>query len=461
MARKVTVIPASQTTGSKRASAGEKKRVAAYCRVSTDHEEQEGSFRNQVEYYTNLIENTQEWEMAGLFTDDGISGTGTKKRSGFQDMIKACEEGRVDLVITKSISRFARNTADSLNYCRKLKTLGIPIIFEKESINTMEASGELMFTILSSLAQEESRNISENTQWGIRSKFQQGIPHINTESLLGFDKDDDGNLIINEEQATVVRRIFQDFLEGWTVSEISRHLNQEGVPGVHGKAAWHPISVKRVLQNEKHCGDLLMQKTYTADFLTKTQVENDGQLEQYYIKDDHPAIVDRETWEAAQLELTRREAFRQRHNIHMVGSKTDNQFCSKVFCGSCGARYMRRNWAAVKEVFWKCENTGKQKGHICSAANVKEKDLKKAIMIAWNSLVQKREELLPVWQKQAAEGDALQRYRVRLMIAITEEGTLDAEVPELTRMMLEEIRVSSRDEMTVRLLDGSEMNVKL
>ena len=210
MARKVTVIPASQTTGSKRASAGEKKRVAAYCRVSTDHEEQEGSFRNQVEYYTNLIENTQEWEMAGLFTDDGISGTGTKKRSGFQDMIKACEEGRVDLVITKSISRFARNTADSLNYCRKLKTLGIPIIFEKESINTMEASGELMFTILSSLAQEESRNISENTQWGIRSKFQQGIPHINTESLLGFDKDDDGNLIINEEQATVVRRIFQE-----------------------------------------------------------------------------------------------------------------------------------------------------------------------------------------------------------------------------------------------------------
>ncbi|MBQ4434688.1 MAG: recombinase family protein, partial [Clostridia bacterium] len=170
MARKVTVIPANPTGGSNAASGGGRKtRVAAYCRVSTDHEEQEGSFKNQVDYYTKLIAGKPDWELAGIFADDGISGTGTKKRDGFMGMIAACDEGRVDLVITKSISRFARNTQDSLNYSRKLKNRGIPIIFEKESINTMEASGELMFTILSSLAQEESRNISENTAWGIRS----------------------------------------------------------------------------------------------------------------------------------------------------------------------------------------------------------------------------------------------------------------------------------------------------
>ena len=190
MAKKITVIPATAVSESNQTQKS-KIRVAAYCRVSTDHEDQEGSFRNQVDYYTNLINNNPDWVMAGIFADEGISGTGTKKRSGFMDMIAACENHEVDLVITKSISRFARNTADSLKYSRKLKSLGIPVIFEKEGVNTMDKSGELMFTILSSLAQEESRNISENTAWGIRSKFQQGIPHLNTESLLGYK-----NLII-------------------------------------------------------------------------------------------------------------------------------------------------------------------------------------------------------------------------------------------------------------------------
>ena len=461
MARKVTVIPANPTGGSKASASGKKTRVAAYCRVSTDHEDQEGSFKNQVDYYTKLIETTEGWELAGLFSDEGISGTGTKKRSGFTDMIRACEEGRVDLVITKSISRFARNTADSLNYCRKLKALGIPIIFEKESINTMEASGELMFTILSSLAQEESRNISENTAWGIRSKFQQGIPHLNTESLLGYDKDADGNLIINEEQAAVVRRVYRDFLEGWTVSEISRRMNQEGVPGVHGEAKWYPCTIERMLQNEKHVGDLLMQKTYTSDFLTKTMTENNGELEQYYIKDDHPAIIPREDWDAVQIELQRREAFRQRHGIHTVGSANDDPFYSRIFCAHCGGKFIRKYWKGIREVFWKCENAEKKKGHTCQAANVKEAALKQAFVIAWNSLVERRAEHLPIWQKQATEGDALQRYRARLMIAVTADGPLDAEVPELTRMFLEEITVWSPTDFEVAFLDGSKMRVKV
>ena len=462
MARKVTVIPANPTGGPKGLKAsGKKVRVAAYCRVSTDHEEQEGSFKNQVDYYTELIAKKPEWEMAGIFADDGISGTGTKKRSGFMDMIAACEEGRVDLVITKSISRFARNTADSLNYCRKLKNLGIPIIFEKESINTMEASGELMFTILSSLAQEESRNISENTAWGIRSKFQRGIPHINTEALLGYDKDADGNLVINEEQAAVVRRIYRDFLEGWTPSEISRRLNAEGVPGVHGVANWYPCTIERMLQNEKHVGDLLMQKTYTADFLTKTQADNNGDLEQYFIKDDHPAIIPRDDWDAVQIELARRESFRQRHGIRTSGSSNDDRFYSRIFCAHCGGKLIRRNWKGNRAVFWKCENAEKKKGHTCDSENIREANLRQAVVIAWNSLVEHRDELLPQWERQAIDGDALQRYRARLMIAITADGPLDTEVPELTRMMLEEITVCSATELTVSFLDGSKRQVKI
>ena len=225
--------------------------------------------------------------MAGIFSDEGISGAGTKKRAGFQKMMRACREGKVDRVITKSISRFARNTADCLHYSRELKDLGIPIYFQKENIDTMAASGELLFTILSSLAQEESRNISENTTWGIRSKFKRGQPMINTERFMGYDKDEDGNLVINPEQGEVVKRIYRDFLEGWSLEGIAQQLKAEQVPGVTGKARWNAKTIQRMLQNEKYKGDLLMQKTYTVDFLTKKMVENKGEKDQYYVQGDH------------------------------------------------------------------------------------------------------------------------------------------------------------------------------
>lgn len=461
MARNVTVIPAKQTGKSNTTDAKKKLRVACYCRVSTDHEEQEGSFRNQVEYYTSFINSRADWVMAGVFTDDGISGTGTKKRKGFMELIKACEDGMVDFVITKSVSRFARNTADSLFYSRKLKNMGIPILFEKENVNTMDASGELMFTILSSLAQEESRNISENTQWGIRSKFQQGIPQINCECLLGYDKDKNGNLVINEEQAKVVRRVFRDFLEGWSLSEICRKLNAEEVPGVHGKARWAWVSVQRILTNEKHVGDILMQKTYTSDFLTKTGRKNHGELEQYYIRDNHEPIVSRELWDAAQMELERREQFRKNHGIRRVSSTIFDRFCCKVFCAHCGGKYIRVNYKGIKAPFWKCENKQKKKGHTCSAENVYEADLKEAVVTAWNRLVEARAELLPKWEKMVTEGNALECYRARHMIAVTADGEIEIEIPELTRMFLEEISVESPTELTVKFLDGSEVNVKI
>ena len=414
MAKKVTVIPANQICGkSNNRTAKKKIRAAAYCRVSTDQEEQLGSFANQVEYYTNYINSNPDYEMAGIFADEGISGTGTKKRTGFMEMIKACEEGKVDLVITKSISRFARNTQDCLNYSRKLKNMGIPIIFEKESINTMDATGELLFTILSSLAQEESRNISENTSWGIRSKFQKGIPHLNADNFMGYDKDEDGHLVINEDQAKIVRRIFHDFMEGWNLSEIAKRLNDDGILGVHGESKWCAVTIRRMLQNEKYKGDLLMQKTYTADFLTKLQEENDGSLEQYFVEDNHEAIIDRDIWEAAQLELLRIDRFKKDHKIKDTGSCTFDPFFSKVFCGNCGGKYIRKYWTGIKSVFWKGTNAEKAKGCTCSSDNIREAALRKAVVVAWNSLVENREEYIPAWEKSIREGGALQRGSVK------------------------------------------------
>lgn len=460
MGNKVTVIPAKQIR-EKHENARKKTRVAAYCRVSTEHEEQIGSFKNQVEYYTNLINNNPEWEMAGIFTDEGISGTGTKKRIGFQSMIQACRDGKVDRVITKSISRFARNTADCLKYSRELKDKGIPIYFEKERIDTMEASGELLFTILSSLAQEESRNISENTQWGIRSRFQQGIPQINTKTFMGYDKDENGQLIINEEQAAVVRRIFKEYLEGWTPTEIARHLIEENIPGVTGKSVWAAVTIRRMLQNEKYKGDLLMQKYYTVSYLTKEMAENDGKYDQYYVKDAHQGIVSEEEWEAAQLEMTRREEFMEQHGNRESGSVTGTAFFGKVFCGDCGGRFVRKRWKGIKEPFWKCTNAEKKQGSTCRMGLVRESDLREAFRVLWNDIAQHREEHMARWTEMEENGNPLERIRVKQMKELTADGPIEFEIPELTRMVLQEVTVRDPLTFTITLLDGTEQNISL
>lgn len=459
MTGRVTVIPASPIQKQQKDSR-KTIRVAAYCRVSTEHEEQIGSFRNQVEYYTNLINENPDWEMAGIFADEGISGTGTRKRPGFQKMIQACLDGKVDRVITKSISRFARNTADCLWYSRKLRDCGVPIFFEKEQIDTMTASGELLFTILSSLAQEESRNISENTRWGIRSRFQQGTPHINTKRFLGYDKGENGQLVINEEQARVVRRIFREFLEGWTLTEISHHLIGDAVPGVTGKAAWPAVTIRRMLRNEKYKGDLLMQKYYTVSYLTREQNENDGKLDRYYVKDAHEAIIDGSDWEAAQLELARRDKFAEDHGIR-ESSSVDTAFLGRVFCNACGGHLVRRRWKGIKEPFWKCCNTRKENGGTCRMENIRESALRNAFTIAWNDMVQHRDEYLPRWKQAEESGNALEQLRAKQMQELTAEGLLEFEIPELTRMVLEEITVLDQKNFRIRFLDGTIQNVSL
>lgn len=450
MEKKLTVIPPSQVNTAGKQTEKPKCRVAAYCRVSTEQEEQLGSFANQVAYYTEYINSKTDYELAGIFSDEGISGTGIRRRAGFRSMIEACEAGKVDLVITKSISRFARNTRDCLHYTRHLKSLGIPVIFEKEGINTMEAAGELLFTILSSLAQEESRNISENTRWGIQSRFQQGIPHINTNCFMGYDKDENGHLIVNEKQAEIVRRIFREFLEGWQPSESARKLNREGVSGIHGLPRWSSVSILRMLQNEKYKGDLLMQKYYVKDFLTKQLEKNNGRFPQYYIENNHPAIIDRQDWEAVRLELERIEEFKKHHQIRELGSSTSEPLYGKMFCGSCGGRLMKKGGQSK----WRCINTSKEKEKICSLQPVEETKIEAYLVCAWDRLVSQRENLLADWDAEIRQGNPLESLRASQMKELTQNSPDWEKASVKKRMLIREVIIDGNGRCEITFMDG-------
>ena len=285
MNENVTLIPARRCAGNRIIKDEKPKlRVAAYCRVSTDSDEQAGSYETQVNHYTEYIGRNKEWELAGIYTDDGISGTNTKKREGFNEMIDDCMAGKIDMVITKSISRFARNTIDCLKYVRQLKEKNIAIIFEKENINTLEASGELLLTIMASLAQQESASLSQNVKLGLQFRYQEGKVQVNHEHFLGYTKDEDGNLIVVEEEAEIVRRIFREYLEGASFRDIAEGLERDKIKTGGKKYKWHLSTVQGILRNEKYIGDALLQKTITTDFIEKVKIKNDGTVPQYYVK---------------------------------------------------------------------------------------------------------------------------------------------------------------------------------
>ena len=263
MARKIEVIPARPEFTNRAERKQRKTRLAVYCRVSTSQEDQLESFENQQIHYRDYVASHPTYELVKIYADEGITGTNTRRREEFKAMIADCEAGLIDMVITKSISRFARNTADCLQYTRLLRDKGIGVLFEKEDIFTLDGKGELLITIMSSLAQDESRNISENITWGIRARFQQGKMHLNTNRFLGYDKDKDGALVINEAQAEIVRRIFDQFLDGLSPDIIASRLNHDGIPGVCGIPQWKNSTIKNILRNEKYKGDALLQKYIT------------------------------------------------------------------------------------------------------------------------------------------------------------------------------------------------------
>ena len=314
----VMLIPARRQVENNARKQEEEKpklRVAAYCRVSTDSDEQATSYEAQVEHYTEYIQKNPDWEFAGIYADDGISGTNTKKREEFNHMIDDCKAGNIDMIITKSISRFARNTLDCLKYIRQLKDMNIPVLFEKESINTMNAKGEVLITIMASLAQQESQSLSQNVKLGLQYRYQQGKVQINHNRFLGYTKDADGNLIIDPEQAETVKRIYREYLEGLSMDKIAAGLERDGILTGAGGKRWHTSTINKILRNEKYIGDALLQKTYTTDFLNKTRVKNNGLVPQYYVEGNHEAIIPKEIYLQVQEELFRLRELRQQTTV--------------------------------------------------------------------------------------------------------------------------------------------------
>lgn len=442
--------------------------MAAYCRVSTDQLEQLSSYEAQVAYYTAFINNHPDYEMAGIYADEGISGTNTKKREQFNKMIEDCKAGKIDIIITKSISRFARNTLDTLNFVRNLKELGIGVIFEKENINTLDSKGEVLLTILSSLAQDESRSISENSTWGIRRRFEQVKVTVNHKKFLGYDKDEEGNLIINEKQAKIVRRIYKDYLDGKGSNRIARELEEEGIEGWNGKAKWYESTIRGILTNEKYKGDALLQKTYTVDFLTKKRVDNKGEVPMYYVEESHPAIIDKEMWEAVQLEMERRQVFAETYGVFKLDYATlDNPFAGRVICGSCGTPFGRKTWHStngkLRRKVWICNNRYKIKGEKgCTNRHVDDKVLSQTFINTFNAIIENKDYFMDKWKEGLRNDNVLVRYKSKQFIKIIEKSEPIKEFDvNLFLKLIEKLTVFEGEKIIVSLLDETEVEVEI
>ena len=430
--------------------------------MSTDQEEQLSSYENQVNYYREYILKHKDYELVDIYADEGISATNTKKRDAFNRLIQDCRGGKVDRILVKSISRFARNTLDCIKYVRELKELGIGVTFEKENIDSLDSKGEVLLTILSSLAQDESRSISENSTWGIRKKFERGVVQVNTTNFMGYDKDEKGNLIINHEQANDVRYIFDRFLEGYSPEFISKELREQEIPGCTGKAKWCPSAIWKMLQNEKYKGDALLQKTYTVDFLKKKRIDNDRQVNQYYIENNHEPILDREKWEIVQLEIARRKKFREQHNLQFyIMQKENNPFTTKVFCAECGSAFGRKNWTTSrgKRKVWQCNNRYRIKGQIgCQNNHIDEEMLETIFLRAIEELKDNKNLLFERWKRLQEEGNLLeQMYGDRLKHLMSQEN-LEFN-GEVMCQVLDHIKLTIDGSITIVFLEETEVTL--
>ncbi len=379
----VTMIPATKNKFTALpVDHAKKRRVAGYARVSTDSEEQLTSYEAQVDYYTNYIRSNPDWEFVEVYTDEGISAVNTKRRDGFNRMIQDAMNGRIDLIVTKSVSRFARNTVDSLTTIRKLKGIGCECYFQKENIYTFDGKGELLLTIMSSLAQEESRSISENVTWGQRKRFADGKVNLPYRQFLGYRKGTDGLPEIVPEEAAIVRRIYALFMDGKTTCGIAKILTAEGVPTPAGKKQWHSSTVESILTNEKYKGDALLQKAYTVDFLTKEMRKNTGEVPQYYVENSHPAIIPPQEWKMVQAEFKRRKEVGR----HYSGN---SPFASRLVCSECGTFLGSKVWHSndpYYKVVWRCSSK--------HCATLDEEAIKIRFLNAYSTLLQSRTTLL-------------------------------------------------------------------
>ena len=443
--RIVEVIPATWNPTDESAGEIRKLRVAAYCRVSTELEQQQSSYDIQIEYYTRHIMQNPNWIFAGVFADDGRSATNTFRRDDFNQLMDQCLKGKVDMVITKSISRFARNTVDCISWVRKLKEKNVAVYFEKENLNTLDDSTEMILTILSSQAQEESRAISTNVKWGYARKFEKG--ESTRQRSYGFRKAPTGEMCIVEEEAAVIRNMARWFLDGDSLERIKHRLEDAGIETTTGKKIWSTGTIYNILINEKIMGDVLLQKTFTADYLTKRRVKNSGQQKQYYVKNHHEAVIPKTVYYKIQEEIARRSSLKKAGT--RKGKTAQGVYSSKyaltgiMVCNECGAHYRRTTWAknGKKVIVWRCINRlehGTKRCH--ESPTLKEEVIQEAIMGKLHSLSidQEEENFL-----NGVKEDILRAAKV-VGGACTEEE-IDKTIEELRDQLMDYVGMAARE----------------
>ena len=437
--RKMRIIPAKtrqelvqQTTGVEIP----RLRVAPYARVSMEHEEQESSYTAQVEYFQQLLARHTEWELVDIYADPGLSGKNVKRKN-FQRLMEDGEKGKVDMIITKSVSRFARNTLDCVHCVRHLREKGIKVYFEKENLDTLQENSEFVLTLLASLAEEESRSLSTNIRWSVKKRFQEGQLIMNTANFFGYQKDKENNLHIVPEEAVIVKRIYRQFLEGYSLQQIANELMKEHIPSPSGKETWYMGTIQSILRNEKYKGDCILQKTYLPDFLSPRRVKNEGQATSYYVEDHHPAIIAKETFEMVQQEFKKRNELRAAKKTGKGKYSGKYPFSGMIICGRCGETYRRhQQYNKTKKYYiWVCkrhENTGKNN---CPAKPISETALEQAFVQALNEVIENKEEILKPLQTAAvsAIGDSCDDYLQEIDTEIDEKQTQIVELLSVKR----------------------------
>lgn len=436
--------------------------MAAYCRVSSSSEEQLHSYATQVKYYTETLTADTSCELVGVYADEGISGTSARKRPKFMEMIADCHAGKIDAIITKSVSRFGRNTVDTLVYTRELKGLGIDVYFEKEAIHSSSPDGELMLTLMAAFAESEAETLSENVAWGFRKRYAKGdINSLPIHNLYGLDRETvTGEIIIVEDEASIVRRIYDEFMAGINTQQIANRLNQEGVPTHRKEATWHNKTVINILQNEKYCGDVLFQKTYSPGALSKVK-QNHGELPQYFLRDALPAIIDRKTWEITQMEYARRVL------QHIGQPSPEYPFEGRVFCGVCGRTvvYCRFRDGSGYKPWWRCCT---KVTRFKRPDDIEHDDCRipvdrpaQVFTQAWNLIISKRLQYAPRLKRIAeADDNELTRYHASVMLRLMDEvGKLDGFDYPLSLRTLDHMELQLDGKLTVVFLGGIRMTI--
>ena len=478
--RRVRVIPATKTQGAIHSIHDGKKRVAAYCRVSTDSEEQLNSYEAQKSYYTQKIEDSPDWEMAGIYADEGITGTSLKKRTEFKKMITACKRGHIDLIITKSLSRFARNTVDCLETVRLLKANGIGVYFEKENINTLTESSEFLITLFSGFAQAESESLSKNVAWGKAKSAEAGKVTFQYKRMRGYRRGEDGQPEIVPEEAEVIKRIYHRYLDGCTLGQIKRELDEDKVPTAQGVDSWSPAIIHNILTNEKYIGDALLQKTYITDCISKKVKKNQGERAMYYVENNHPAIISREVFDQVRNEMTRRSS--KRKVLQKSGKTELGKYSGKyaltelLVCGECGSPYKRVTWArnGKKRIVWRCVSRLEFGTKYChNSPTLDESKLHSAILAAMNEFAAIRQEVCPDVLAMAEEAkQALSQAGAKLLELKKHLEAVSREQSDLLDRLLENMGdaelnakmkalTDEKESLKAQILDTQQMEVSL